>query len=183
MTGYREHQNNLRRKGKVMKNIRDLYKIQWADNKEKQEPEYILEFEMDANDADYIRDKTTFSAAAWNEMPDFFFLMLAYLSKGYCGKFSHGESWGNYYGHHWEENKHGLTEMINEFIEMYEIICYNEYGFCHSFSEFHLYYKDENKVIYDVEIPDIDDMFDTEAEMIFAMETAYRECVESDYDN
>lgn len=155
-----------------MKKIRDLYEICPVG---KVEPEYILEFEMDSNDADYIRDKTSFSAAGWDGMHDFFFLMLAYLARGYSGKFSHGESWGDYYGHHWEENGHGFAKMIDDFSEAYEMMCYNEYGPCHSFSDFDLYYRDENGVMHDVEIPNIDDMFETEEEMISAMKAAYKE--------
>lgn len=132
-----------------------------------------------------MRDKTSFSAAEWSEMHDFFFLMLAYLAKGYGGKFSHGKSRGNYYGRHWGKNGHGFAKMIDNFTKAYEMMCYNVYGSCHSFSNFDLYYRDENGVMHDVKIPNTDDIFETKEEMISAMKAAYKEwnCDDNDDDD
>ena len=154
-------------------NIKDMYKIIY-DNKRNQ-PKYVLNFEMDSNDGDYVEKHITFSEEQWNNLPEFFFLMLAYLGKGYRGKFSNGESWGNYYGHHWEENAHGFANMIDAFGEIYEIMCYNEWGNCHSFSNFDLEYYDSDNKQYQVIIPNIDNMFNTEEEMISEMYRSYEE--------
>ena len=154
-------------------NIKDMYKI--INTNKPAQPRYVLNFEMDSNDADYIRDSVEFSEQQWNNLPEFFFLMLAYLDKGYSGKFSHGESWDSYYGHHWEENKHGLTNIIETFANEYEIMCCDEWGMCHSFSSFDLKYYDSNNKQYNVTIPNIDNIFETEEEMISEMNRSFEE--------
>ena len=162
-------------------NIKEQFKI----NKEngKNTPHYILRYRMDANDGDYIRDSSEISEKEWNEMPDFFFLMIAYLGRGYSGKFSHGETWGSYYGHHWSENKHGLRNEINAFQEMYDIVCYGDYDVCHSYCGFDLEYYDEDNKQYTVTIPNIDDLFNTEEEMVTAIKDALKKTDYYDNEN
>lgn len=153
--------------------IKDMYKIIY--NGKKIKPKYVLDFEMDSNDADYIRDYVEFSEQQWNNLPEFFFLMLAYLDRGYSGKFSHGERWDNYYGHHWEDNKHGFANMIEAFADKYQMMLWSELDMCHSFSSFDLKYYDSNSRQYNVTIPNIDNMFKTEEEMISEMNRSYEE--------
>jgi hypothetical protein len=154
-------------------NIKEQFKINKRQGKNT--PHYILRYKMDANDGDYVSGENEYTEKEWNELPDFFFLMIAYLGRGYSGKFSHGNSWGNYYGHHWEENKHGLREEIWAFQEMYEIVCHGEMDICHSYSGFDLEYYDEDNKQYSVTIPNIDNLFDTEAEMVKAIKDALKQ--------
>ena len=153
-------------------NIKEQFKIN--KRQERNTPHYILRYKMDANDGDYVSGENEYTEKEWNELPDFFFLMIAYLGRGYSGKFSHGNSWGNYYGHHWEENKHGLREEIWAFQEMYEIVCHGEMDICHSYSGFDLEYYDEDNKQYSVTIPNIDNLFDTEEEMVKAIKDALK---------
>ena len=153
-------------------NIKEQFKINKRQGRNT--PHYILRYKMDANDGDYVSGENEYTEKEWNELPDFFFLMIAYLGRGYSGKFSHGNSWGNYYGHHWEENKHGLREEIRAFQEMYEIVCHGEMDICHSYSGFDLEYYDEDNKQYSVTIPNIDNLFDTEEEMVKAIKDALK---------
>lgn len=153
-------------------NIKEQFKINKRQGRNT--PHYILRYKMDANDGDYVSGENEYTEKEWNELPDFFFLMIAYLGRGYSGKFSHGNSWGNYYGHHWEENKHGLREEIWAFQEMYEIVCHGEMDICHSYSGFDLEYYDEDNKQYSVTIPNIDNLFDTEEEMVKAIKDALK---------
>ena len=57
-------------------NIKDMYKIVY--NEKKTKPKYVLNFEMDSNDGDYLRDYIIFSEKEWSNLPEFFFLMRIY---------------------------------------------------------------------------------------------------------
>lgn len=160
--------------------LRDKFVIQKSDGKT--EPYYELEVEMDSNDGDYIRETVSFSKSEWEKLPEFFFLMLSYLGQGYSGKFSHGNDWGDYYGHHWEDNKHDLREEIDIFADHWDCMCYSDWGCCHSFSDLTLKYYDEDNCQHDVVIPSIDDQFETEEEMIKAIKDACKEYIGEDYE-
>lgn len=162
-------------------NIRDEFVV--VKNEGKITPYYELECEMDSNDGDYITEKSCYEVDEWNKLPNFFFLMLSYLAQGYSGKFSHGEDWGSYYGHHYDENKHGLSEEINIFADHWDIMCYSDWGACHSFSDFTLKYYDEDNVQHDVAIPEIDSFFEKEEDMIKAIKEACKEYVGEDYES
>jgi hypothetical protein len=153
--------------------LRDKFIIEKSDKKA--EPYYELEVKMHSNDGNYIYKAVTFNKTEWEKLPEFFFLMLAYLGHGYCGKFSHGDNWGDYYGHHWEDNKHGLREEIDIFADQWNCMCYSDWGCCHSFSNMTLKYYDEDNCAHDVVIPSIDDQFKTEEEMIKAIKDACTE--------
>ena len=157
--------------------LRDKFIIEKSDKKA--EPYYELEVEMDSDDGDYIRETVTFDKSEWEKLPEFFFLMLAYLSHGCSGKFSHGER--TYYGQHWEDNKHGLREEIDIFADHWNCMCYSEWGCCHSFSDMTLKYYDEDNCMHDVVIPNIDDQFKTEEEMIKAIKDACKKYIGEDY--
>lgn len=152
--------------------LRDKFIIKKSDKKA--EPYYYLEVKMDSNDCNYIYETVTFNKSEWEKLPEFFFLMLAYLGHGSSGKFSHGEDWGDYYGHQWEDNKHGLREEIDIFADHWNCMCYSEWGCCHSFCGMTLKYYDDN-CKHDVVIPNIDDQFKTEEEMIKAIKDACNE--------
>lgn len=158
--------------------IRDKFVIQ--ENKGKTEPYYVLRYTMDSNDADYIRDSATYYEEGWKSLPNFFFLMLSYLSRGYAGKFSHGKDWGSYYGHHLDENAHGLTEEIEVFTDRFSIMCYSDWGSCHSFTDFTLEYYDSEKRKHSVSIPNIDDLFETEEDMVKTIKDACTEYLNED---
>ena len=158
--------------------LRDKFII---ETDKKAEPYYELEVKMVSNDGDYIRETVTFNKSKWEKLPEFFFLMLAYLGHRYSGKFSHGDIWGDYYGHHWEDNKHGLREEIDSFADHWNCMCYSEWGCCHSFSCMKLKYYDEDNCMHDVVIPNIDDQFKTEEEMIKAIKDACKKYIGEDY--
>ena len=159
--------------------IRDKFTI--SELKGNVKPYYILRYEMDSNDGDYIRDYSMYDEEEWKKLPNFFFLMLAYLSRGYSGKFSHGNTWDSYYGHHLNENKHGLTEEIEVFTDHYEIMCYSDWGSCHSFSDFTLEYYDSEQRKHDVSIPNIDNFFETEEDMVKTIKEACKEYIGEEY--
>lgn len=158
--------------------IRDKFVIH--ENKGNVKPYYVLRYEMDSNDGDYIRDSSSYSEEEWKNQSNFFFLMLSYLSRGYSGKFSHGKDWGSYYGHHLDENKHGLSEEIEVFTDRYDIMCYSDWGSCHSFTNFTLEYYDSEKRKHDVDIPNIDDFFETEEDMVKTIKDACKEYLAED---
>lgn len=58
---------------------------------------------------------------------------------------------------------------------MYDIVCHGEYDVCHSYSDFSLEYYDENNKQYSVTIPNIDNLFNTEEEMVKAIKDALKQ--------
>lgn len=163
---------------KTANNIKKLYRVR---QEEKIIPRYIVQYEVDINDADYRSGDIKFSIPRWNERPNFFFLMIAYLGKGHKGRFSHGEEWGAYYGNAWQYNNHGFADMIDDFAGAYGIgFCNNNGEREYSYHKFIIYFYDEHNTQFNVEIPDIDSLFDTEEEMIAAMTEAYEEWKKTD---
>lgn len=148
-------------------------------NKTKIKPYYNVFVKMDSNDADYISGDIQYNVDEWNEKTDIFFLMLAYLGQGYSGKFSHGQDWGDYYGHHCEENKHGLSKIIFEVAEAENWLQFGEYDVCHSFSDIIISYYDEENRKHDVTYKTVDDLFNTEEEMISSIKEAYNKWAET----
>lgn len=142
-------------------------------NKSKNKPYYNVYIKMDSNDGDYISDDCQYDVDEWNAKHDIFFLMLAYLGQGYSGIFSHGKDRGDYYGHHWMENEHGLSEIISEVAESENWLQYGEYDVCHSFRDIIITYFDEENRKHDVTYKTVDDLFNTEEEMIDAIKEAY----------
>lgn len=149
-----------------------LFKIKKTNKKTK--PYYQIHINMDSNDGDYISGDLHVLETYWDNKDDIFFLMLAYLGNGYSGKFSHGKDWSDYYGHHYKENAHGLSKIINYVAEAEDWIQYSDWGACHSFSDITISYYDENNKKSNVTMPSIDDMFDTEEEMIETIKEAYK---------
>ena len=152
-----------------LKNLAEKFKIN-AKNKSIK-PYYLISFTMDSNDGDYMKGTVKFSEQEWKELALAFLFAILYFGNGYSGKFSHGNKWGNYYGHHFEENEHGLSELADIAVE-FDMMCYNDWGRCHSYEEIKIEYFDGQDKRYSVSYPSIDDLFDTEEEMISAIKEA-----------
>lgn len=90
-----------------------------------------------------------------------------------------GKDWGDYYGHHFNENKHGLSKIIFDVAEAENWLQFGEYDVCHSFSDIIITYFDEENRKHDVEFKTVDDIFDTEEEMIKVIKEAYDKWNES----
>lgn len=151
-----------------IKNIVNRFTIKENENPT---PYYIISFVMDSNDGDYIKDSVRINEANWKTLHPVFFLALLYLGNGYSGKFSHGENWGRYYGHHFKKNKHGLSELA-DILEDFDIMCYTEYGKCHSYTSIIIEYYDSQDKRHTVTHPYIDNLFNTEEEMISTIKEA-----------
>lgn len=141
-------------------------------------PYYNVFVRMDSNDGDYISGTIQYDEENWNKKSDIFFLMLAYLGQGYRGKFSHGENWGDYYGHHYKENKHDLYDIIFSVAEAENWLQFGEYDVCHSFRNIIITYFDEENRKHDVTYKTVDELFNTEEEMIEAIKEAYNKWYE-----
>lgn len=152
-----------------MKNLVEKFKINAKSKSIK--PYYLISYTMDYNDADYMKDTVKFSEQEWKELPLAFLFAILYFGNGYSGKFSHGNNWGNYYGHHFEENEHGLSELADIAAE-FDMMCYSDWGRCHSYTKIKIEYFDEQDKRHSVSYPSIDDLFDTEEEMISAIKEA-----------
>ena len=152
-----------------LKNFAEKFKIN-AKNKSIK-LYYLISFTMDSNDGHYMKGTVKFSEQEWKELPLAFLFAILYFGNGYSGKFSHGNNWGEYYGHHFEENEHGLSELADITAE-YDMMCYTDWGRCHSYTKIKIEYFDEQDKRYSVSYPSIDDLFDTEEEMISAIKEA-----------
>ena len=152
-----------------LKNLAEKFKIN-AKNKSIK-PYYLISFTMDSNDGDYMKDTVKFSEQEWKELPLAFLFAILYFGNGYSGKFSHGNNWGKYYGLYFEENEHGLSELADIAAE-YDMMCYTDWGRCHSYTKIKIEYFDEQDKRHSVSYPSIDDLFDTEEEMISAIKEA-----------
>ena len=120
-----------------LKNLAEKFKIN-AKSKSIQ-PYYLISYTMDSNDADYMKDTLKFSEQEWKELPLAFLFAILYFGNGYSGKFSHGNKWGNYYGHHFEENEHGLSELADIGVE-FDMMCCTDWGRCHSYTKIKIEY-------------------------------------------
>lgn len=149
-------------------------------NKSKNKPYYNVYIKMDSNDGDYISGDRQYDEDEWNKKSDIFFLMLAYLGQGYRGKFSHGQDWGDYYGHHYEENKHGFSDIIFKVAEHENWLQFGEYDACHSFCSIIITYFDEENRKHGVEFKTVDDIFNTEEEMKDTIKEAYKRWVDEE---
>lgn len=139
-------------------------------------PYYNVHVTMHHNDGDYVSGDIQYDVDEWNEKPDIFFLVLAYLGQGYSGKFSHGHE---YYGHHFEYNKHGLYDAIVDVASAEKWLQYTDWGLCHSFSDIIItYFVEENKK-YGVTFKTVDDIFNTEEEMLETIKEAYNKWAET----
>lgn len=162
----------------VMSNYAKNFTIK--QNTGKFNPYYNIHVQMDMNDGDYISGDIVYEENEWNKKTDIFFLMLAYLGQGHRGKFSHGKFWDDYYGHHYEENKHGLSDIIFKVAEYENWLQFGEYGECHSFSQIIITYFDEENRKHDVEFKTVDDIFKTEEEMKDTIKEAYKRWVDEE---
>ena len=152
-----------------LKNLAEKFKIN-AESKSIK-PYYLISYTMDSNDADYMKGTVKFSEQEWKELPLAFLFAILYFGNGYSGKFSHGNNWGEYYGHHFEENEHGLSELA-DIAAKFDMMCYSDWGRCHSYTKIKIEYFDEQDKRYSVSYPSIDDLFDTEEEMISTIKEA-----------
>ena len=156
-------QKGIQNYEKRNKNLVNIFKINKNINSI---PYYIISFIMDSNDGDYIRGSIRINEVDWKTLHPIFFLALLYLGNGYYGKSSHGNQWGDYYGHHFKRNKHGLSELADILRDDFNIMCYTSDGNCHSYVSFVIEYYDSQDKRYTVSFPSIDDLFNAEEEMI-----------------
>lgn len=100
---------------------------------------------MDSNDADYITKIVTLD-------PEILFsnkrliYCLAYVSCEYDFK---GHSWSdNVFGHHIIDN----TDINNleDILGNYDLLCYTDWGCCHSFEDIEIIYFNENGVAHKI---------------------------------
>ena len=100
---------------------------------------------MDSNDADYITNIVTLDPEILFSNKKLIYC-LAYVSCDYDFK---GHSWSdNVFGHHIIRNTdiNDLEDILGE----YDLLCYSEWGCCHSFKEIEVIYYDENGVAYKI---------------------------------
>ena len=152
-----------------IKNLINRFKINENGNSI---PYYLISFIMNSYDEDYVRGSIRIYEVDWKTLHPVFFLALLYLGNSYSGKFSHGEDWGHYYGHHFEENKHGLSELADILENDFSIMCHTSYGRCHSYVSIVIEYYDLQDQRCSVSFPSIDDLFNTEEEMISTIKEA-----------
>ena len=153
-------------------NLVDKFKI--VKENKPIEPYYLISYSMDSNDGDYIEGNLKISERQWKELPAAFFFAILYFSNDCAGKFSHGEAYGNYYCHHIWENKHDLSWLANV-TDDFNMMCYTDWGPCHSYAGIKIEYFDEQCKKHKVSYPFIDDLFDTEEEMLSTIKEAIDE--------
>ena len=133
---------------------------------------YLVYVECDANDADYMRDTLEVDKNSFEE-DELFLLVLSYVSK-YSGKFSDKEDWdGGYYGHHVDENNDfpWLSGYLSEKgILIFAGMCDMP---CHSVSSIDIVYYDNNGIANKVELPDVDDLFESREEFVSYLNNLY----------
>ena len=165
---------------KEIKNLVEKFKV--SKEKKSIEPYYLISYTMDSNDGDYMNDTCSIPESEWKSLHPVFFLALLYLGNGYDGKFSHGNNWGDYYGHHFEDNKHGLSELADILDDDIDIMCRTDWGKCHSYVDISIDYYDEQEKKHSVNYPSIDDLFETEEEMIATITEAIEDYYNSEED-
>ena len=164
-----------------IKNLVQEFKVK--KRRKKIEPYYLISFEMDSNDGDYMRDSCEVSEEEWKMLHPAVLLGLLYFGNGYSGKFSHGKTWGDYYGHHWEDNKHGLSELVEILVDDLDLMCNTDWERCHSYTDINIEYFDESGKKCQVDHPSIDDLFDTEEEMVSTIQEAMKDYYKQNEDS
>ena len=107
----------------------------------------IIDFSMDANDADYVDDKVIFK-------PEIFFgnkkliYCLAYVSCKYNFK---GHGWGDHVFNHYILKNTDIPDLKNT-LDKYNFLIYSDYceDWCHSFGDIKITYYDEDGKRYDI---------------------------------
>lgn len=124
---------------------------------------YVVYVECDANDGDYMRDTLEFDKNSFEE-DELLLLVLSYVSK-YSGKFSEGNDWNNgYYGHHVDENED--FPWLSGYLSENDILIFAGLSPCHSVSGIDIVYYDDNGIANKVELPDVDDLFESKEEFV-----------------
>ena len=99
---------------------------------------------MDSNDADYITNIVTLEPEILFSNKKLIYC-LAYVSCDYDFK-GHGR--GNKFGRHITDNTD--IDDLEDILGEYDLLCYSEWGCCHSFKKIEIIYYDENGVAYKV---------------------------------
>lgn len=135
---------------------------------------YLIHVECDANDGDYMRDTLEYDKESFEE-DELLLLVLSYVGK-YSGKFSEEKGWRHgYYGHHVSENEDfpWLEEYLQDnYILIYAGMCDMP---CHSVSSIDITYYDDNGIANKVELPDVDNLFESKEEFVNYLNKLYEE--------
>ena len=133
---------------------------------------YSVHVTCDANDGDYMENTIKVNKSSFED-DELFLLVLSYVSK-YSGKFSDGKGWNSRcYGHHVDENKDfpWLSDYLSEnSILIYAGMCDM---MCHSVSDIDIVYYDNNGIANKVELPDVDDLFESKEEFVDYLNKLY----------
>lgn len=131
---------------------------------------YEIVIECDVNDGDYITDSFIMKKDDY-ETDILLQLVMSYVSSS--GSKFQGNIWEASYGHHIWENK-DLPWLYNYVSDKNLLIyCGAVDDRCHSIIDIGISYFDENGVEYSVELPDLDNYFDTKEEMIDYLNNLY----------
>lgn len=130
---------------------------------------YIVYVECDANDGDYMRDTLEFDKSSFEE-DELLLLVLSYISKS-SGKFT--EKWYASYGQCVQDNMD--FPWLNNYLLRGGILIYNGIWDmpCHSISSINIVYYDENGNPNKVELPNIDDLFESREEFVSYLNNLY----------
>ena len=154
-------------KEEEIKRLIEKFKI-----KNRVKPFYKISFIM----SDNMRGNVEIAEDVWKTLHPVILLGLMYFGNGWDGKFAHEVEWskycteyhpGDYYGHNWETNEHGLSELVPILEKEIGLMCYYSSGQkCSSYNMIIITYFDNTNREFPVELPSIDDYFATEEEMI-----------------
>ena len=133
---------------------------------------YMVHVTCDANDGDFMRNIIKFDKSSFED-DELFLLVLSYVSK-YSGKFSDGKGWNNKcYGHHVDDNK-DFPWLSNYLLEndilIFAGMCDR---LCHSVSDINIVYYDNNGIANKVELPDVDNLFESKEEFVSYLNKLY----------
>lgn len=131
---------------------------------------YKIEVYCDANDGDYMYDTVIVHEDDF-EQNELYMLILSYVST-YDGKFGKG-------GHDVANNN--LFPWLESYLAKNELLIFagmcNSY--CHSISGVSIQYYNEDGVEFDIELPNIDDLFETKEEFESYLNKLYNEYIKS----
>lgn len=133
---------------------------------------YIVNVECDANDGDYMKDTLEFDKSSFEE-DELLLLVLSYVSK-YSGKFSEEKSWKyGYYGRYVDDNID--FPWLSDYLSENDILIFaGMFGrLCHSVSGIDIVYYDDNGMANKVELPDVDDLFESKEEFVNYLNKLY----------
>lgn len=130
-------------------------------------PYYLIDFTMDGNDGDYVRNTIEITEEQWKNLHPVVLLGILYF---------------NTYGEDWKNDKNGFGKLPYILCDEINLMCSYADEWCHSYESIDIEYFDENNIKYNVILPRINDIFKNVEEMVLTINEYMEDYIEKNPD-